>query len=74
MQQNKRLKEEQNVHMKNLLKQNKDFEKRIDSQRVVDKEEVIEVMKEKWQFGRQESKALQGESKKFIENYVFFLY
>jgi hypothetical protein len=57
--QNRRLKEEQNWHIKNLIKELK--EKNLDEAPIVTREEVEEAMKEKWEFERQQEASLKGE-------------
>uniref|UniRef100_A0A8C6GEX7 Coiled-coil domain containing 83 n=1 Tax=Mus spicilegus TaxID=10103 RepID=A0A8C6GEX7_MUSSI len=54
---NRRLKEEQNWHIKNLIKELK--EKNLDEAPVVTREEVEEAMKEKWEFERQQEASLK---------------
>jgi hypothetical protein len=53
------LKEEQNWHIKNLIKELK--EKNLDEAPIVTREEVEEAMKEKWEFERQQEASLKGE-------------
>ena len=59
--QNERLQEEQKHYMELLLKQYKEFEKKLAMEREVEKDEVIEVMMEKWACQRQEEKDVAGE-------------
>nr|BAC25488.1 unnamed protein product [Mus musculus] len=54
---NRRLKEEQNWHIKNLIKELK--EKNLDEAPIVTREEVEEAMKEKWEFERQQEASLK---------------
>uniref|UniRef100_H0VSZ7 Coiled-coil domain containing 83 n=1 Tax=Cavia porcellus TaxID=10141 RepID=H0VSZ7_CAVPO len=54
---NRRLKEEQNWHIKNLLKELS--EKSADGLPVVTREDVEEAMKEKWEFERNQEKNLR---------------
>ncbi|EHB18494.1 Coiled-coil domain-containing protein 83 [Heterocephalus glaber] len=54
---NRRLKEEQNWHIKNLLKELN--EKKSDGLPVVTREDVEESMKEKWEFERNQEKNLR---------------
>ncbi|XP_021023771.1 coiled-coil domain-containing protein 83 [Mus caroli] len=54
---NRRLKEEQNWHIKNLIKELK--EKNLDEAPVVTREEVEEAMKEKWEFERNQEASLK---------------
>ncbi len=58
--QNERLKAEQMYYMKTLLKQAKDFEKKLSEEEEVDKTEVISVMKNKWQAQKEEDKSVAG--------------
>ncbi|KFO29253.1 Coiled-coil domain-containing protein 83 [Fukomys damarensis] len=62
---NRRLKEEQNWHIKNLLKELS--EKKSDGLPVVTREDVEEAMKEKWEFERNQEKNL-GDMRTQITN------
>ncbi|XP_052033541.1 coiled-coil domain-containing protein 83 [Apodemus sylvaticus] len=55
---NRRLKEEQNWHIKNLIKELKEEEK-LDGAPVVTREDVEEAMKEKWEFERNQEANLK---------------
>ncbi|KAG9471409.1 hypothetical protein GDO78_014913 [Eleutherodactylus coqui] len=50
---NERLKAEQSVHIKELLSEAKAQEKELEKKEVVDREQVDEVIKEKWEYIRQ---------------------
>ena len=58
--QNERLKEEQLYHIDELLKAAKAFEKQLEDADVVNKEEVVAVMMEKWATARSEEQSLEG--------------
>ncbi|XP_044143204.1 coiled-coil domain-containing protein 83 isoform X4 [Bufo gargarizans] len=51
---NERLKAEQSVHVKELLSEAKAQEKEVEKKEVVNREQVDEVIKEKWQYIRQQ--------------------
>ena len=59
--QNDRLKSEQHYYIQHLLKQAKEFEKQLENAEVVDKEQVIVVMREKWATERTEKQSVVGE-------------
>ena len=46
--------------MKHLLKQAKEFEKALSDESVIEKEEVVKVMKDKWQAARSEDRDIAG--------------
>ena len=46
--------------MKLLLKQARNFESKLSQEKEVDKKQVIEVMMDKWDAGRQEEKNIAG--------------
>ena len=49
--------------MKNLLKQAKEFEKKLAEEKETDKTEVIQVMMEKWEVAKVEEKEIAGKSR-----------
>ena len=48
-------------YMKMLLKQAKEFEKRLSDETEVEKAEVVSVMKNKWEAERQEDNGVAGQ-------------
>ncbi|KAM4046354.1 coiled-coil domain-containing protein 83 isoform 2-T4 [Anomaloglossus baeobatrachus] len=61
---NERLKAEQSVHVKELLSEAKDQEKEVEKKEVVNREQVDEMIKEKWGYIRQKKilfEELRGE-------------
>ena len=52
--------QEQDVYMKMLLKQAKEFEKRLDEEEVTDKGEVIKIMMDKWEAKKQQDEEVAG--------------
>jgi hypothetical protein len=57
--QNDRLESEQVYYIKNLLKQAKEFEKHLSEAEVVNKEQVIAIMMDKWATEKQEIKSIE---------------
>lgn len=53
------MKEEQNWHLKNLIKELKD--EKLDVVQPITREDVEEAMKEKWKFERDQEAHLKGE-------------
>ncbi|CAH1798140.1 unnamed protein product [Owenia fusiformis] len=56
---NNRLKEEQGQYLKTLLKQAREYEKKLDGLDPIQKDAVITIMMDKWESERQEKKNLQ---------------
>ncbi|XP_013396467.1 coiled-coil domain-containing protein 83-like [Lingula anatina] len=56
---NDRLKGEQALCIKNLLREAKEFEKQVENQEYTNKEQVVAVMMEKWQTQKEEEKKLE---------------
>ena len=52
--------QEQDVYMKMLLKQAKEFEKNLEEEEVTEKEEVIKVMMDKWDAHRVQDQDVAG--------------
>ena len=58
--QNDKLKEEQELLIKNLLKQAKDADKLFDGEDVIQKVHVTQCMKDKWDKQRDREKRIEG--------------
>ena len=65
--QNERLKDEQVHYINLLLKQARELEGKMSEEKDVDKKDVIEVMMDKWEAGREEEKNIAGWD--FLSNY-----
>ena len=70
--QNARLKDEQLIHIKTLLRQAKEQEQELEQHEIFNSEHVEEGLKEKWEAARIEEEALDGTS--FIRRYFFILF
>ena len=55
--------------MKNLLKQAKDFEKKLAGEKDVDKTEVIKVMMDKWEDAKVEEKEITSKYTPHVVTY-----
>lgn len=53
---NERLMQEQSVYLKNLLKQAKEYDKKVAEEREIDKTEVVTVMMDKWEAAKVQEK------------------
>ena len=56
------MREEQHIHIKNMLKQAEEVEKKLSEEEVVDKKEVITAMMENWAAERLEDKNVAGKN------------
>lgn len=59
--QNERLMQEQSVYLKNLLKQAKEYDKKVAEEREIDKTEVVTVMMDKWEAAKVQEKEVASE-------------
>ena len=60
--QNEKLKQEQEVLIRHLLKQSKDADKLFEGEAVLTKDDVIKAMHDKWDKQREREKEIEGKS------------